>query len=94
MSSKTKIVLLMSCMVSLLLPNGSLAEKEEKQQKIAPVFEIQDLFESVRIPNIVVATDGTVLAFAKSGRVGTGGLSRKSALTPGAARSSMRTLAM
>ena len=35
----------------------------------APVFEMQDLFEAVRIPNIVVATDGTLLAFAKSGRL-------------------------
>ena len=69
MSSQTKRVFLMSCMVSLLLPNVSLAEKEKKQQKIAPVFEIQDLFTSMRIPNIVVATDGTVLAFAQSGRV-------------------------
>ena len=34
-----------------------------------PVFETQDLFESVRIPNIVVATDGTILAFAKSGQL-------------------------
>ncbi|HID76947.1 MAG TPA: exo-alpha-sialidase [Planctomycetaceae bacterium] len=34
-----------------------------------PVFELQDLFDSVRIPNIVVAADGTVLAFARSGRL-------------------------
>ncbi|NQT36332.1 MAG: exo-alpha-sialidase [Planctomycetes bacterium] len=34
-----------------------------------PVFEVQDLFEEMRIPNITVAADGTVLAFAKSGRV-------------------------
>jgi len=34
-----------------------------------PVFAVQDLFESVRIPNIAMATDGTVLAFAKSGRL-------------------------
>ena len=37
------------------------------QTDASPVFEVQDLFESVRIPNIVVGTDGTVLAFAKSG---------------------------
>jgi len=35
----------------------------------APFFEVQDLFQSVRIPNIVVAADGTVLAFARSGRI-------------------------
>jgi len=34
-----------------------------------PFLEIQDLYESTRIPNIVVATDGSVLAFAKSGRL-------------------------
>jgi sialidase-1 len=44
------------------------------QPDAAPVFEVQDLFESVRIPkvripNVTVATDGTVLAFAKSGRL-------------------------
>jgi hypothetical protein len=36
------------------------------ESEAAPVFEVRDLFESVRIPNITVATDGTVLAFAKS----------------------------
>jgi len=34
-----------------------------------PLFEVQDLFDDLRIPNIVVTTDGTVLAFAKSGRL-------------------------
>jgi len=34
-----------------------------------PVFEVRDLFESVRGPKIVVAADGSVLAFAKSGRM-------------------------
>jgi len=33
----------------------------------ASALKIQDIFKSVRIPNIVVAADGTVLAFAKSG---------------------------
>jgi len=46
--------------------NPSISTATEPQ--ITPVFEMQDLFESVRIPNIVVATDGTVLAFARSGR--------------------------
>ena len=59
----------MSCLAVLLLPNGSLAEKEENIPKVTPVFEVQNLFESVRIPNILVATDGTVLAFAKSGQL-------------------------
>jgi len=39
------------------------------KQARGPFFEMQDLFESVRIPNITVATDGTVLAFARSGRL-------------------------
>jgi len=34
-----------------------------------PGFAMQDLFEDVRIPNIVVAADGSVLAFAGSGRL-------------------------
>lgn len=35
---------------------------------MAPRFDIQDLFEDLRIPNILVAADGSVLAFAGSGR--------------------------
>jgi sialidase-1 len=35
----------------------------------APLFDVQDLFQSVRIPKIVVAADGSVLALAKSGRL-------------------------
>jgi len=34
-----------------------------------PLPPLLDLFQDVRIPNIVVTTDGTVLAFAKSGRL-------------------------
>ena len=59
----------LSFMCTLLLANGSLAGNNEKHTKVSPFFEVQDIFESVRIPNIVVATDGTVLAFAKSGRI-------------------------
>jgi photosystem II stability/assembly factor-like uncharacterized protein len=33
------------------------------------IFEMQDLFESERIPNIGVATDGAALAFARTGRL-------------------------
>jgi len=70
MLNKANRVFLMSCLAILLLPNGSLAEKEENIPKVTPVFEVQDLFESVRIPNIVVTTDGTVLAFRKLGLIG------------------------
>ena len=34
-----------------------------------PVFEMQELFEKTRILNIVVATDGSVLAFTNDGRL-------------------------
>jgi len=34
-----------------------------------PMFEMQPLFKSVRIPQIIVARDGSVLAFAKSCRL-------------------------
>ena len=38
------------------------------QSDPASVFKMQTLYTSVRIPQITVATDGTVLAFANSGR--------------------------
>jgi hypothetical protein len=31
--------------------------------------EVEDLFDGVRIPNIIVAADGSVLAFGKSGNL-------------------------
>ncbi len=45
---------------------AGLCRAEEK-----PFFEIQDLYEgkNSRIPDVVVTTDGTVLAFAASGRM-------------------------
>ncbi len=41
----------------------------EETKELAPDLKIQDLFEHTRIPKIDVATDGTVLAFAKGGRL-------------------------
>lgn len=38
-------------------------------KELAPDLEIRDLFANVRIPKIDVATDGTVLAFARSGNL-------------------------
>jgi len=64
MFMKMKRVFLMSLIVVPLLSNDSFAAKGH-----APLFEMQNLFESVRIPNITVAADGTVLAFARSGRL-------------------------
>jgi len=55
----------LACWVS---PAWCLAEPAEKPSA-APVFQIQDLYDAIRIPNIVVATDGTVLAFARGGRL-------------------------
>ena len=49
-------------------PRWCAAEAPPKPEA-TPVFQVQDLFQSVRIPNIVVATDGTVLALAKSGQL-------------------------
>ena len=43
--------------------------EEPTAGKTEPFLEVQDLFKSVRGPKITVAADGTVLAFAKSGRL-------------------------
>jgi len=56
-------------LLALCVSSGWCFGQAKPARAIAPVFEIQDLFESVRIPNITVTTDGTVLAFAKSGRL-------------------------
>jgi len=53
---------LIICITTFIISSGSFVEA-------APVFEIQDLFTAVRIPNVTVAADGTVLAFARSGRL-------------------------
>ena len=45
------------------------AMAENPAAKAKPIFEMQNLYKSTRIPDIVVTTDGTVLAFAKSGHV-------------------------
>jgi len=55
--------------ISICVSCGWCFGQNEAEPGNAPAFEIQDLFESMRIPNITVTTDGTVLAFAKSGRV-------------------------
>jgi sialidase-1 len=50
------------------IPAGRCTADGPAKAQAAPVFEVQDLFQSVRIPKIVVTTDGTVLAFAKTCR--------------------------
>ena len=63
-----------TCLVQLMgvafwvWPGCCVAGEPEKTGG-TPVFEVRDLFDAVRIPNITVATDGTVLAFVKSGRL-------------------------
>lgn len=44
------------------------AESQGEAEK-RPVFEMQELFRSARIPNVVVARDGAVLAFAERCRL-------------------------
>ena len=39
------------------------------QSDASPVFDMRDLFSGVRIPKVIVTTNDTVLAFAKSGRL-------------------------
>ena len=55
--------------VALCLWPGLCVAGETAKAPPSPVFEVQDLFESIRIPNITVTVDGTLLAFAKSGRL-------------------------
>ena len=59
-------------LTAVAIPNAC-ARKPSVSSLVAvnakPAFEMQDLFKSVRIPNIVVAADGSVLAFAKSGHM-------------------------
>jgi len=43
--------------------------KQKNEHGVEPILQMQDLFESARIPNIVVATDGTILAFAETGKL-------------------------
>jgi len=65
MSMKVKWSLILTggiCMCAL--PVSAAPESQDKADK-QPVFEMQELFKSVRIPQIIVAPDGTVLAFAK-----------------------------
>ncbi|MFP4058211.1 MAG: sialidase family protein [Candidatus Brocadiia bacterium] len=55
---------LVLCLLAALCLGGSAMDRDAE-----PLFEMQDLFQSVRIPTIVVAADGSVLAFARSGRL-------------------------
>jgi len=64
-----KALLLLSVGVAVCVSTGRCMAETAGGPKTSAVLEIQDLFESVRIPCITVATDGSVLAFANSGRL-------------------------
>ncbi|MBL7133640.1 MAG: exo-alpha-sialidase [Phycisphaerae bacterium] len=68
MREKTIWLLVAAVMVVCASAGRCLGEKPAAG-KTEPVLEVQDLFKSVRGPKITVATDGSVLAFAKSGRL-------------------------
>lgn len=53
----------MRCFVFVLTVCASFAAAAE------PFFHVEDLYDDARIPNVVVAADGSVLAFAGSGRM-------------------------
>ena len=53
-----------------LLTHGTVGRADPAPaRQPAPDLDIHDLFKNMRIPDITVAADGTVLAFAKSGRM-------------------------
>ena len=62
-------VRLMICVIVAMIVGVGFATEGDTRRNTTPAFEIQDLFTAVRIPNIVVTPDGTVLAFAQSGRL-------------------------
>ncbi len=67
-NTATRILPIITCLALCLLAGRSFADPPSDSDP-DPMFEVTDLFESTRIPNIVVAADGTVLAFASSGRM-------------------------
>ena len=54
-------------MVALLAGAGR-AQEETTRPKVEPLFEMQKIFPKMGTPKIVVAKDGTVLAFSGAGR--------------------------
>ncbi len=63
------VILAIVAAVAFCASTGRCLAEPPAEPETTPVFAVQDLFQSMRIPNIAVATDGTVLAFAKSGRL-------------------------
>ena len=66
----TPRLLLALCVTApAMLPGMCCLAAADPVPDFAPGLEFQDLFEGVRIPKIDVAADGTILAFADSGRM-------------------------
>jgi len=68
-SVRTTEFLVLTGIVAALLAAVStgICRAEDPKPEASAGIEIQDLFTGVRIPNITIATGGTVLAFGKSG---------------------------
>ncbi len=62
-------VFVIFCITASVATGINAAEQDRTRNQAEPFFRMKDLFDSMRIPNVVVTTDGTVLAFARSGRV-------------------------
>ena len=56
-------------MISSLFCQTGIAVAAEPVPFLHILGEVEDLFDGVRIPNIIVAADGSVLAFGKSGNL-------------------------
>ena len=69
LTTAANALLLLSVGVAACVATPRCMAETSGEPKTSAVLDIQDLFESVRIPCITVATDGTVLAFANSGRL-------------------------
>lgn len=57
-----------ACLLGCFAAAACLCTTQEVCVVAEPAMEMQDLYESMRIPKILVAAEGAVLAFGKSGR--------------------------
>jgi len=64
MSKSWNFVIVLVLVSGVLLPSPGFAKEQEiKTGNEKPFFKMQDLYGSIRIPKIVVAPDGSILAF-------------------------------
>ena len=69
MTTDNKRMLILAACVAVCLASGfAAAQDSDGIDPPEPFMDTQPLFEAVRIPKIIVADDGTVLAFSKSCR--------------------------